>query len=304
MPTPAAFEKAAGIAAAAAHKKQLELEHGAKLSRRERAQLMRAMMLSVQACANIGYRIKQGISPDSAMMETAMQQPATLKAELEAAAEHNPELAHQVATAAGIEIHAAATATVQPAATSSTHSQQEQTEPENQPAALPSVEAAASCHPPLEPVSQPVQTRLGRPSEFTQDEADRICEWIQSGNSLNSYCKQHGRKSSTIYAWMRESVSFKDNYARAHADRADTLVEDMLDIADAAEKAVEITDVMSAKLRIETRKWIAERMRPEKYGQKVQVEHKQPVTFNLGVSRAPKQEVIDINPVQPTLDKA
>lgn len=324
MPTAEAFQAATSIAAAAAHKRQLELEKGDKVTRRERADILRSMSASIQACANVGYRIKQGITPPNDMIGLAMQQPDALQQEITAAAEHSPDLAHQVATAAGFENLAAALATAAAAATSAPphQSPDEATaaaEPEKCAAALPPVDTVATSSPPLlehqnahqvETAATTAATTAtaapgrGRPSDYTDAEADTICAWIQSGKSLNSYCKQHGRKASTIYGWMRESVYFRDNYAQAHEDRADTLVEDMLDIADATEKAVDIIQVMAGKLRIETRKWIAERMRPTKYGNKVTVDHAATVTFNLGVPQRDKQQIIDINPVQARLDKA
>lgn len=316
MPTAEAFEAATSIAATAAHKRQLELEKGSKVTRRERAEIMRNMSASIQACANVGYRIKQGITPTGDMMASALQQPETLAQEIEAAAPHSPQLAQQVARDAGLENLASALASVQPAATIAPPHQYPDSQPaatssQNQAGAIASeASAATSTLPQQEEVtaSLPVATSqpapLGRPSDYTDAEATRICEWIQSGQSLNSYCKQHGRKASTIYRWMQETVSFRDSYARAHEDRADTLVEDMLDIADAVENATDITQVMAGKLRIETRKWIAERMRPTKYGNKVTVDHAATATFILGVPKRDEQKIIDINPVQPRLDKA
>lgn len=296
------------IAMATAHRKELELQSGCKLTRKQRADILKGMAASIQACAGIGYRIKQSMRPDDDMLKVAMEQPQTLEQEIRDAAEHAPAMAAETAQRAGMENLAAELAAV---ATAETSAHREQTEQqvagmENQPAASATVATAEHSL----PSQQREQSRaLGRPSTFTADEADNICAWIQSGKSLNSYCKQHGRQAATIYAWMREESelgrSFARNYARAHEDRADTLVEDMLDIADSMEKAADMTQVMAGKLRIETRKWIAERMRPTKYGAKIEVQQKGHVTFNLGVQRGqPQQQIIDVNPVQIDLDKA
>ena len=94
------------------------------------------------------------------------------------------------------------------------------------------------------------------------------------------------------------NADFNSAYARAHADRADTLVDDMLEIADELRSATDLVEVMAAKVRIDTRKWIAERMRPDKYGTKLQVEHKAPVTFNMGIPKRRANDVIDVTPVQ------
>lgn len=279
----AAFEKATSIATAAAHKREMELERGAKVTRRERSELLRAMAAGIQACASVAYRIKQGLMPDAEMLQLAMTQPETLKVEIMEAMSQAPAVAHQVAEQAGIQL-------------------------ENQAAAL-ALDATLPASAPPQSVAETqahqVETRApGRPSTYTDAEADRICEWIQSGKSLQSYCRKYGRQAATIYMWMRERPLFAKAYAQAHEDRADTLVEDMLEIADDAQRAIDITAVMSAKLRIETRKWIAERMRPTKYGTKVQVEQQGNIVFQLGVPQRTQQQLIDINPVQSTLDKA
>lgn len=295
------------IAIATAHKKELELQAGCKLTRRERADILKGMAAGIQACANVGYRIKQGIRPDEEMMTAAKEHPETLAAEIAAAADHAPALAAETAERAGLQNLAAALAPVAAAETSAqqgaeTAAGQQGAGMENQAAAIAPAAADTDRSPTQQRETQ--GSAIGRPSTRTDEECDRICQWIQSGKSLNAYCKQHGRQAHTVYAWMRESESFKQNYARAHEDRADTLVEDMLDIADSLEKQGDMVAVMAGKLRIETRKWIAERMRPTKYGAKIEVQQKGHVTFNLAVPRGPKeQQIIDVNPVQIDLDK-
>jgi hypothetical protein len=299
---------AMGIAIATAHKRELELQAGCKVTRKQRAQMLRDMANGIQACANVGYRIKQGISPDQEMIDNAKQYPETLEQEIRDAAPHAPRIALEAAERAGLENLAAALAPVATAEHSAhqvAETQQGETEqgvePENQAAALAPV-AADTTRSPTQQREKQVGA-IGRPSSYTQEEGDRICEWIQSGKSLNAYCKQHGRQAHTVYGWMRESDLFRQNYSRAHEDRADTLVEDMLDIADDLANKSDMVAVMAGKLRIETRKWIAERMRPTKYGAKIEVKQTGRVTFNLGVPRTQDAQVIDINPVQPALDK-
>jgi hypothetical protein len=156
---------------------------------------------------------------------------------------------------------------------------------------------------PVEPASDSAVTvkgegsrggQIGRPSEYTQEEADRICEWIQSGKSLNQYCRVTGRTPATVYGWMRADGAFLAAYARAHEDRADTLVDEMLDIADDSAGCGDISEVQAAKLRIETRKWIAQKMRPGRYGDQVLPAKTGNVQINIGIPR----RLTDSPPVQ------
>ncbi|WP_334304933.1 hypothetical protein, partial [Mycoplasmopsis arginini] len=82
---------------------------------------------------------------------------------------------------------------------------------------------------------------------------------------------------------------FLELYTRAKEDSADTLSDEMLDIADEqcttvkhgegdSEREVEIvfdsTAVARNRLRVETRKWIASKLKPKKYGDKVELDAK------------------------------
>jgi hypothetical protein len=65
---------------------------------------------------------------------------------------------------------------------------------------------------------------------------------------------------TTIYKWLREHVAFAEQYARAREDQADTYADQMAYIADTDE------DVQRAKLKIDTMKWVASKLKPKKYG--------------------------------------
>jgi hypothetical protein len=87
---------------------------------------------------------------------------------------------------------------------------------------------------------------------------------------------------TTVFAWLGRHEEFAKQYARAKEESADALVEDMLAIADDGlndtyvdENGIErtMTDVIQrSKLRVDTRKWIASKLKPKKYGEKVQAE--------------------------------
>ena len=76
---------------------------------------------------------------------------------------------------------------------------------------------------------------------------------------------------TSIFKWFREHPDFADNYARAKEESADSMVEDMLAIADDDE-----LDANDKRVRVDTRKWISSKLKPKKYGDKQQVEHTLP----------------------------
>lgn len=142
----------------------------------------------------------------------------------------------------------------------------------------------------------------GRPSSYTEEEGDAICAWVAAGGSLNAYSRRTGRKLETLYRWMRQDAGFQARYARACEDRADTLVDDMLEIADdAAGENCSIEGVAAAKLRIEARKWIATKLRPSKWGDKQIIEQTGSVSIRIGIPAKPAQAVQMVEQVAPVL---
>lgn len=125
----------------------------------------------------------------------------------------------------------------------------------------------------------------GRPSTYTDEEAHALCRWIAEGRSLLSWCKQSGRDMSTVYDWMRERPDFASKYARAHEDRSDSLADEILEIADGVAGTESVAAVQAARLQVEARKWIASKLRPQKWGERQIVEQQSNVTFNLAVGR-------------------
>ncbi|HEX6431803.1 MAG TPA: hypothetical protein VF008_29130 [Niastella sp.] len=125
----------------------------------------------------------------------------------------------------------------------------------------------------------------GRPEIFTQETADRICELISTtSKSLRTICKMDGMPSvRTVLRWLREDKEgFCAQYARAKEEQADYITEEMIEIADDgsndlmtiekgdASYEVENKEVTNrSKLRVETRKWIASKLKPKKYGDKI-----------------------------------
>ncbi len=130
----------------------------------------------------------------------------------------------------------------------------------------------------------------GRPSEFTQEIADKICGELAEGRSLRSVCIPDDMPAvRTVFYWLRKYPEFLQQYARAKDESADALADEMLDIADdgsndwmetnkpGCEGWVENGEAMQrSRLRVDTRKWIASKLKPKKYGDKVDMTHSGP----------------------------
>ena len=113
-------------------------------------------------------------------------------------------------------------------------------------------------------------------AEFSQELFDEICEQIADGESLRKICEAEDMPNkATVFRWLANDETLSDQYARAREVQADALFDDCLSIADQYDQAkenLEGTDhIQRAKLRIDTRKWMAGKLRPKKYGDKLDV---------------------------------
>ena len=122
---------------------------------------------------------------------------------------------------------------------------------------------------------------MGRPTELTQSKQDDICDWIANGSSLVSWCKANDFHYATIMRHLSENKGFSDNYARARADQAHKLAEEIIAISDDGTNDTYVTDqgvsvnhdhIARSRLRVDSRKWYASKLLPKKYGEKLELD--------------------------------
>lgn len=124
--------------------------------------------------------------------------------------------------------------------------------------------------------------------EFSTELADLICERIADGESLRAICADEGMPAkSTVFKWLSLHSDFADQYAHAREAQADSLFDEILGIADDGtndwmERKDEDGEVFGWRengealrrsvLRVDARKWMAGKLRPKKYGDKLSVD--------------------------------
>ena len=137
----------------------------------------------------------------------------------------------------------------------------------------------------------------GRPTLYSPELADIICERLVLGESLRSICRDDEMPAiSTVFRWLRVEEGFSDQYARAREEQADTLADEIVEIADEecttvradkhpnakadddglVEVVFDSTAVARNRLRVDARKWVAAKLKPKKYSDKIQQEHSGP----------------------------
>jgi len=131
--------------------------------------------------------------------------------------------------------------------------------------------------------------KIGRPTDYTDRLADKICEKVALGQSMRTICALETMPAmTTMFRWLREKDEFRQQYETAKQECAELMVEDMLDIADneaqepllvdgvpviVDEKPVMVTSqvkIQHSRLKVDTRKFIAAKLKPKKYGERIQ----------------------------------
>lgn len=121
----------------------------------------------------------------------------------------------------------------------------------------------------------------GRPTKYDINLANKICTRIAQGEPLVRICKDEDMPHvSSVYLWLSRFNEFSDMYAKAREDQADTLADEIQAIAD--QMPMEKTDkegntsfdsayIQWMRLRVDARKWVAAKLKPRKYGDRVEL---------------------------------
>src|SRR5262245_61740302 len=80
-----------------------------------------------------------------------------------------------------------------------------------------------------------------------------------------------------------ENDDFRDRYARAREEQADAIFKEMLEIADRGRDNENESQarIQRDRLRVDTRKWMAARLAPKKYGDRVSHDVQGNTTLNV-----------------------
>ncbi len=137
-------------------------------------------------------------------------------------------------------------------------------------------------NPPKKPDKKP-----GRPTLYSKKLALEICEKIAEGKSLVRILEAEGMPGyQTVLDWLSRDdepyKQFSGMYARAREHQADFHADEIIDIADDSAKDTAYDAkgnaycdnewVNRSKLRVDARKWVASKLKPRKYGERINAE--------------------------------
>jgi len=141
--------------------------------------------------------------------------------------------------------------------------------------------AIVPAKPPEGPIEPPVPAKMGRPTIYTPELAESICERIANGETLASIVDDDGSpKNTTIHRWLEEKPDFRAAYERARVIQAELEFDRLKEMADdgrndwmeARDSKGEIMGwrvngeaVQRSRLRVETAKWRVSMMNPARF---------------------------------------
>ena len=113
---------------------------------------------------------------------------------------------------------------------------------------------------------------------------DEICRRTAECESLRKIAVSIGVSWQSAIDYLNATPERSEQYARARQSQADKFAEDIIEIADDGARDTYVDDdgnrrvdhdhIARARLRVDARKWLASKMAPKKYGDRLDVDAK------------------------------
>ena len=121
----------------------------------------------------------------------------------------------------------------------------------------------------------------GRPTKYNEKLAEEICSRLMLGQSLNEICRDPAFPVKlSVFKWLHKYPEFMNQYRHARQVQQETHLDEMLEIADDGTNdwmernnrdgspgwQLNGEHVQRSRLRVDTRKWVMERLAPKVFG--------------------------------------
>lgn len=141
----------------------------------------------------------------------------------------------------------------------------------------------------------------GRPTKYTKELAEEICAAIASSElGLIHIVAQypHWPDRTTIFSWIRGNEEFRHMYARAKEDQCEVVVEYMQEVMNESHKWIDEngnqrTDVPMLRLKMDTMKWHASKLKPKKFGDHKQEDSQEKVNASVHEEAMKRKQELD-----------
>lgn len=135
---------------------------------------------------------------------------------------------------------------------------------------------------------------VGAPSTYNLEIAEEICTAVATSTlGIKRLCEmnKHWPNVNTVYEWRWKHKDFGDMYVQAKRHQAELMAEEIVDISDndaydyvTNEDGKEIFNsehVQRSRLRVDSRKWVACKLAPRLYGDRIINENHHTITHAI-----------------------
>ena len=113
---------------------------------------------------------------------------------------------------------------------------------------------------------------MSRPSSYSDELAQLICDRLMDGESLRQICADEGMPNRrTVIRWMESDDAFATKCARARDEQADLMDDRILEVTNRTESGDLAPD--AARGVLSGLQWRAAKLKPKKYGDSQTLRH-------------------------------
>jgi len=134
-----------------------------------------------------------------------------------------------------------------------------------------------------------VKLKRGRPSLYTPELDQEICQRLADGETLKGICRDdHVPDARTVRQWALDDLyGFSPRYAHARIHGVESLADELLEIADddsndedSRTGKLDTEFFQRSRLRVDTRKWLLSKINPGQWGERLTSVHTGPEGSN------------------------
>lgn len=130
-----------------------------------------------------------------------------------------------------------------------------------------------------------IKVKRGRPTQYSAALGQEIYDVIASSSKgTKRLCtdNSHWPCQDTLFTWLKRYPEFSEQYAQAKICQIELLVDEIMEISDDASQDQYVNElgvlvpnppaINRARLKVDTRKWLASKLVPKVYGNKIDIE--------------------------------
>jgi hypothetical protein len=116
-----------------------------------------------------------------------------------------------------------------------------------------------------------------------EDKARAVIQDILVEKSIKACLIKHGISAQSFYELLNANPTLANQYARAQQAKVEFYADEIIEISDTEE------DANKARVRVDARKWIASKLSPAKYGERIDLNVNSNVDLNIALAEAKRR---------------